>query len=443
MPITRIITDLAEARKTVLKRTPLGSEEVPAPVAARIREVFGTDLTPGEVVDRILADVRADGDSALARYLQHFDGAVPEPLEVSAGEIAAARDAIDESLWEVLQQAATRIAAYHERQRRNSWMDFDTGLGEMVRPLQRVGIYSPGTDRVYPSSVLMSVVPARVAGVEEIILATPCRPDGSVHPLKLAATAVAGVHRVFKISGAQAIAALAFGTTQVPKVDKILGPGNIFVILAKKKVYGHVGIDQLPGPTETLIVADAAADPAEAAADLLAQAEHDFLATPLLITDSAALAARVEKELAAQLADLPRQEEAAYSLLHNGGIVVVDDLETAIDAASDYAPEHLCLLTQEPWQWVGKVRNAGGIFVGSASPEVLGDYIAGPSHIMPVGGTARFSSPLTVQEFYKSTSIVALDPKTAATIAEPAAALAEAEGFFAHAQAARRRAQQT
>ena len=443
MPVTRIVTDLAEAQETVLKRTPLGSEEVPAPVAARIREVFGADLTPGEVVDRILADVQAEGDTALARYLQHFDGVAPEPFEVSPEEIAAAREHVDNALWEVLELAATRIAAYHERQRRNSWMDFDSGLGEMIRPLQRVGIYSPGTERVYPSSVLMSAVPARVAGVEEIILATPCRPDGSVHPLKVAAAAVAGVHRIFKISGAQAVAALAFGTTQVPKVDKILGPGNIFVILAKQRVYGQVGIDQLPGPTETVIVADAAADPAEAAADLLAQAEHDFLATPLLITDSAALAARVEQELAAQLANLPRQEEAAYSLLHNGGIVVVDDLETAVDAASDFAPEHLCLLTQEPWQWVGKIRNAGGIFVGSASPEVLGDYIAGPSHIMPVGGTARFSSPLTVQEFYKSTSIVALDPETAAAIAEPAAALAEAEGFFAHAQAARRRAQQT
>ena len=443
MPVTRIFTDLAEAQETVLKRTPLGSEEMPAPVAARIREVFGADLTPGQVVDRILADVQAEGDTALARYLQHFDGVVPEPLEVSPEEIAAAREHVDDALWDVLELAAARIAAYHERQRRNSWMDFAAGLGEMVRPLQRVGLYSPGTERVYPSSVLMSAVPARVAGVEEIILATPCRPDGSVHPLKVAAAAVAGVHRIFKISGAQAVAALAFGTAQVPRVDKILGPGNIFVILAKQRVYGQVGIDQLPGPTETVIVADAAADPAEAAADLLAQAEHDFLATPLLITDSAALAARVEHELAAQLANLPRQEEAAYSLLHNGGIVVVDDLETAVDAASAFAPEHLCLLTEEPWQWVGKIRNAGGIFVGSASPEVLGDYIAGPSHIMPVGGTARFSSPLTVQEFYKSTSIVALDPETAAAIAEPAAALAEAEGFFAHAQAARRRAQQT
>lgn len=442
MPVTRIITDLAEAQETVLKRKPLGDEELPAPVAARIREVFGADLTPGEVVDRILADVRTEGDTALARYIQHFDGVVPEPLEVTPEEIAAARAEIDESLLQVLELAEARIAAYHERQRRNSWMDFESGLGEMVRPMQRVGIYSPGTERVYPSSVLMSVVPARVAGVAEIILATPCRPDGSVHPLKLAAAAVAGVHRVFKISGAQAIAALAFGTAQVPKVDKILGPGNIFVILAKQKVYGQVGIDQLPGPTETLIVADAHADPAEVAADLLAQAEHDFLATPLLITDSNALAARVEQELAAQLAALPRREEAAYSLLHNGGIVVVRDLESAIDAASEYAPEHLCLLTQEPWQWVGKIRNAGGIFVGSASPEVLGDYIAGPSHVMPVGGTARFSSPLTVQEFYKSTSIVALDPETAAAIAEPAAALAEAEGFVAHAQAARRRARQ-
>ena len=442
MPVTRIITDFAEAQATVLKRRPLGSEEIPEPVAARIREVFGADLTPGEVVDRILADVQAEGDAALGRYIQRFDGVVPEPLEVAPAEIAAARAEIDESLLQVLELADARIAAYHERQRRNSWMDFEAGLGEMVRPLQRVGIYSPGTERVYPSSVLMSVVPARVAGVEEIVLATPCRPDGSVHPLKLAAAEVAGVHRVFKISGAQAIAALAFGTAQVPKVDKILGPGNIFVILAKQKVYGQVGIDQLPGPTETLIVADAYADPAEVAADLLAQAEHDFLATPLLITDSAALAARVEQALAAQLAALPRREEAAYSLKHNGGIVVVADLQTAIDAASEYAPEHLCLLTQEPWQWVGNVRNAGGIFVGSASPEVLGDYIAGPSHVMPVGGTARFSSPITVQEFYKSTSIVALDSKTAAAIAEPAAALAEAEGFYAHAQAARRRTRQ-
>lgn len=442
MPVTRIITDFAEAQATVLKRRPLGSEEIPAPVAARIREVFGADLTPGEVVDRILADVQTEGDAALGRYIQHFDGVVPEPLEVPAAEIAAARAEIDESLLQVLELAEARIAAYHERQRRNSWMDFEAGLGEVVRPLQRVGIYSPGTERVYPSSVLMSVVPARVAGVEEIVLATPCRADGSVHPLKLAAAAVAGVHRVFKISGAQAIGALAFGTAHVPKVDKILGPGNIFVILAKQKVYGQVGIDQLPGPTETLIVADAHADPAEVAADLLAQAEHDFLATPLLITDSAALAARVEQELAAQLAALPRREEAAYSLEHNGGIVVFADLQTAIDAASEYAPEHLCLLTQEPWQWVGYVRNAGGIFVGSASPEVLGDYIAGPSHVMPVGGTARFSSPITVQEFYKSTSIVALDSKTAAAIAEPAAALAEAEGFVAHAQAARRRTRQ-
>lgn len=442
MPVTRIITDLAEARKTVLKRTSLGGEDMPAAVAARIRAVFGEDLTPGEVVDRILADVQAEGDVALTRYLQHFDGAVPDPLEVSADEIAAAKQQIDDSLVDVLEQAATRIAAYHKRQRRNSWLDFDSGLGEVVRPLQRVGIYSPGTERVYPSSVLMSVVPARVAGVEEVILATPCRPDGSVHPLKLAAAAVAGVHRVFKISGAQAIGALAFGTAQVPKVDKILGPGNIFVILAKQRVFGHVGIDQLPGPTETLIVADAHADPAEVAADLLAQAEHDFLATPLLITNSAALAERVERELATQLATLPRQEEAAYSLQHNGGIVVVDDLATAIEEASKFAPEHLCLLTQEPWQWVGKIRNAGGIFVGSASPEVLGDYVAGPSHIMPVGGTARFSSPLTVNEFYKTTSVVALDAETAAEIAESAATLAEAEGFHAHARAARRRAQQ-
>ena len=440
MPVTRIITDLAEARKTVLKRAPLGDEALPAPVAARIREVFGADLSAGEVVGRILADVRAEGDAALVRYMRHFDGVAPEPLEVTPTEIAAAQGEVDDSLLQVLEQAAARIGAYHERQRRNSWLDFETGLGEMVRPLERVGIYSPGTERVYPSSVLMSVVPARVAGVEEIILATPCRADGSVHPLKLAAAAIAGVHRVFRISGAQAIAALACGTAQVPKVDKILGPGNIFVILAKQRVYGQVGIDQLPGPTETLIVADAAADPAEVAADLLAQAEHDMLATPLLVTDSADLAARVEQELAAQLAALPRQEEAAYSLLHNGGIVVAPDLETAIDEASEYAPEHLCLLTREPWQWVGRVRNAGGVFVGSASPEVLGDYIAGPSHIMPVGGTARFSSPLTVQEFYKSTSIVALDPKTAAAIAEPAARLAEAEGFVAHARAARRRA---
>ena len=440
MPVTRTITDIAEARRTVLKRTPLGDEALPAPVAARIRDVFGKDLPPGAVVDRILADVRAEGDAALLRYMRHFDGAAPEPLEVPAAEIAAARDRIDPALLGVLEQAAARIGAYHEKQRRNSWLDFETGLGEMVRPLQRVGIYSPGTERVYPSSVLMSVVPARVAGVEEIILATPCRADGSVHPLKLAAAAVAGAQRVFRISGAQAIAALALGTAHVPKVDKILGPGNLFVILAKQKVYGQVGIDQLPGPTETLIIADAAADPAEVAADLLAQAEHDLLATPLLITDCADLAARVEQELAAQLAALPRQQEAAYSLTHNGGIVVAPDLATAVALASEYAPEHLCLLTREPWQWVGKVRNAGGVFVGSASPEVLGDYIAGPSHVMPVGGTARFSSPLTVQEFYKSTSIVALDPQTAAEIAEPAARLAEAEGFHAHARAARRRA---
>jgi len=308
-----------------------------------------------------------------------------------------------------------------------------------VRPIARVGIYVPGGTAPLPSSLLMSAIPARVAGVEEVILATP--PDAKEwgNPVILAAAQVARVDRVFALGGAQAIAALAFGTETVPRVDKIVGPGGLFTVLAMRQVFGIVGVAGLPGPTETLLIADDSADPAIVAADLLAQSEHDWLATAILITTSADLADAVAEKIESQLPVLERREIAGHSLAHQGGIIVVGDLETAIELANEFAPEHLCLLTQSPWALVGRVRNAGGIFVGEVPSEALGDYIVGPSHVMPTGGTARFASPLNVTDFLKVTSIFSVDRETMRELAPAAIELAEAEGLTAHAATLRAR----
>jgi histidinol dehydrogenase len=336
---------------------------------------------------------------------------------------------------EAVALAVERVRDFHLRQKQNSWFDFETGLGILLRPLERVGLYVPGGTACYPSTVLMTAIPARVAGVGEVILSTPPRRDGSIPPPTLVAADMAKVDRIFKLGGAQAIAALALGTESVPKVDKICGPGNIFVTLAKKKVYGMVDIDGLHGPTETLLVADDSAEAKFLAADLLAQAEHDEAAAAILITTSSELAEEVAETIERQLARLERRDIARESLRQKGGIIVVQDMQQAIGLVNHYAPEHLCLIVRNPWSYLGQIHHAGGIFVGMDSPEVLGDYIAGPSHVMPTGGTARFFSVLGLADFLKVTSLIALDSEALKALGPAAAAIARAEGLTAHARA--------
>ncbi|HET9914230.1 MAG TPA: histidinol dehydrogenase, partial [Anaerolineales bacterium] len=340
-------------------------------------------------------------------------------------------------------QAAKRVEAFHRHQPLTSWFSNDMGgtLGQIIRPIQRVGLYVPGGTAPLPSSVLMSAIPARVAGVKEIVIVTP--PNRSlantavpVDPIILAACAIAGVDEVYLLGGAQAIAALAYGTETIHPVDKIFGPGNLFVTLAKRQVYGVVGIDGLAGPTETVVVADEAANPAWVAADLLAQAEHDLLASAILLTPSQSLIEKVEIEIARQVEERSRAEIITASLENRGGAVLTRDLDEAVQLANEYAPEHLGLSVSDPWRWVEKVNNAGGVFMGEHSFEVLGDYLAGPSHVMPTGGSARFASPLNVWDFVKIVSLVALDESTAQNIGQSAAVIADAEGLDAHGNAA-------
>ncbi len=374
-PIVPIVTGAAAARETLLARRPLEEAVASPDLQASILRLFGEALTPDEVVARIIYDVRATGDEALRHYAQLIDGYAPEPFRVSAERIALAWERTPADLRAALEASAARIEAFHRRQPRNTWLDWDetgSGLGQLVRPLERVGIYAPNGRAPYPSSLLMAAIPARVAGVPQVVVATPPR-DGELNDTILAAAHVAGVTEVYALGGAQAIAALAYGSASVPRVDKILGPGNIFVVLAKRRVYGRVDIDQLPGPTETLLVADETANPAYAAADMLAQAEHDPMATALLITTSPALAEQVEQELRRQIATLERSEIVAGALARQGGIAVVDTLAEALALANEFAPEHLCLLTRAPWELLGQVQNAGGVFLGELSSEALGD----------------------------------------------------------------------
>ncbi len=436
----RIIGSVEEARRTVLARRPLDEVELPATVATRIEQLFGEPLTPSQVVSRIIAAVRTEGDGALYRLTRAIDGVELEGLEVGREVVDAVADGVPAGVMAALETAAKQIEAYHAKQLQNTWVEFGPygALGQVVRPLDRVGIYVPGGRVPYPSSLLMAAIPARVAGVREIFVATPPTPYG-VPAVILAAAKVAKVDRVFQVGGAMAVAAMAYGTQSIPRVDKIVGPGNIFVALAKKQVFGDVGIDQVAGPTETLLIADGSADPATAAADLLAQAEHDPMATPILITDSPELASKVQLEVQRQLTGLSRREIILQSLQKRGAIVLARDLQEAVEAANEFAPEHLCLLTRDPWALLPLVRNAGGVFLGEGSPEVMGDYVAGPSHIMPTGGSARFASPIDVAHFLKRISLIALSEEGFRKLAATAVALAEAEGLTAHANAVRRR----
>ncbi|RIK45412.1 MAG: histidinol dehydrogenase [Chloroflexi bacterium] len=408
---------------------------------AGVQRVFGADLTADEVVRRILADVRQQGDAALRHYTLAIDGVALERLEVTAEELDAAFAAVPTATVEALRYSAERIRRFHERQHVDSWIDFqpEGALGQIIRPLDRVGVYAPGGTAPYPSSLLMVAVPAAVAGVGEVIVCAPPERNGRIAPVTAVAARIAGASRVFKLGGAQAIGAMAYGTESVPKVDKVLGPGNIFVVLAKRQVYGTVAIDALPGPTETLLIADDGADPRLCAADMLAQAEHDPMASAILLTTSVPLAAEVSTELAVQVERLERAAIARESLERNGAIVVVETLEAAFDIANEYAPEHLCLLLRQPWDWVNQVRHAGGIFVGEHSPEVAGDYTAGPSHVMPTGRTARFSSPVNVLDFLKVISVIGLNERGLAQVGPPAMEVARAEGLTAHAAAIEKR----
>ncbi len=401
-------------------------------------EFYGSDLE--SAVRKIVDEVRNRGDAALLDYTLKFDGIKLTCLEISKQQITGAYQEVDKELVSALKLAAERIYSFHFAQRDNIWGKVvGQNLGQLVRSLERVGVYVPGGTACYPSTVLMTAIPARVAGVGEIILVTPPGSNGTVPAPTLVAAAVAGVDRVFCVGGAQAIAALAFGTESVPRVDKICGPGNIFVTLAKKMVYGVVDIDGLQGPSEVLIIADETANPKYCAADLLAQAEHDPLASAILITTSRQLADEVNREVERQLGSLPRQAIAAESLETRGIIAVVSGMDEAIELANLYAPEHLCLMVDSAASYIDKISNAGCIVVGNKSTGVLGDYVAGPSHVLPTGGTARFSSPLNVGDFIKLINLVTVGEASLKQLAEAASTIARAEGFEAHARAVEKR----
>lgn len=435
------IVDWQEALRTLLRRSPgAWFEEVPRPVLDHIHRTFGEPLTPEQAVARILRDVRERGDEALRDWTAVLDGVVLDALEVPRADWEAAWEALPARLRDALTLAADRIRRFHAEQPVASWFTDRLGgrMGQRVVPLDRVGVYVPGGTAPLPSSLLMAVIPARVAGVREVIVCTPPdRRTGEVAPVTLAAAHIAEADRLFRVGGAQAVAAMAFGTESVPRVDKIVGAGGLFTTLAKRQVYGIVGLDGVYGPTETVIVADDSADPCWVAADLLAQAEHDVLATAILLTPSRALAEAVRAEVDRQLEALGRADVARAALAARGGIILTPDLETAVRLADEFAPEHLCISVRNPADWIESVRHAGGLFLGEHSFEVLGDYVAGPSHVMPTGGTARFASPLNVLDFVKVISVVALDPGTARAIGPAAADLAEAETLTAHACAAR------
>ena len=437
-------SEIGEAAVSRLLQKPSFDEvELSPKIRAANKETFGRDMTAAELVAQIVHDVRLEGDKAVLRYTKLIDKVDCDikDLLVTDEEFAAAEKQADPAVVESLKKAAENVRRYHEEQKPNSWMTYrehGSLLGQSLIPLDRVGIYVPGGTAAYPSSVIMNAMPAVVAGVGEIIMMVPPK-NGAINPYVLIAARLAGVQKIYKIGGAQAIAAMAFGTESIPRVDKITGPGNIFVTLAKKEVYGHVDIDMLAGPSEILIVADDSADPVYTAADMLSQAEHDPLASSLVITDSETLARQVALEAESQLQKLPRQEIARASIERNGLIVIADDMAQALRFANTSAPEHLELLTREPFKLLPEIRHAGAVFLGAYSPEPLGDYFAGPNHVLPTGGTARYYSVLNVETFMKRTSLISYSQEALAAVSDDIIRLAETEGLEAHANAIRLR----
>lgn len=408
----------------------------------KIEATFGRKMTAQEVVEEIVTAIRKEGNEAVFRYTKMIDGAelTAESMEVSEAEFDAAMVKADPLVVDSIRKAIDNVRSFHEEQMPKSWITYrENGamLGQNVLPIERVGIYVPGGTASYPSSVIMNAVPAKVAGVSEIVMTVPPARDGSVNEYVLVAARLAGVTRVFKLGGAQAVGALAFGTETVPKVDKITGPGNIFVTLAKKAVYGHTDIDMLAGPSEILILADASADPAYVAADMLSQAEHDVLASSMVITTCGELIPQIEDEIERQLSELPRQDIARASLAKNGMIVLAASREEAAQLANICAPEHLEVLMKDPFMMLPLLKNAGSIFLGAYSSEPLGDYLAGTNHVLPTGGTARFYSALNVETFMKKTGIIAYTQEALSSVSDDIIRLAEAEGLKAHANAIR------
>ena len=388
------------------------------------------------VVAEIIRTVRADGDRALLAYTKKFEGADLTALEVTSEETEAALRTVDPAFLGVLERAAANIRAFHEKQVRTGFRMESEGklLGQRVLPIERVGLCVPGGRTPLSSTVLMDAIPAKIAGCALLCMVTPPRADGTVDPSLLAAARIAGVDRIFKLGGAQAVAALAWGTESVPRVDKIVGPGGAFVAEAKRQVFGRVAIDMVAGPSEVLVVSDGKSDPRFVAADLLSQAEHDKLAAAILVTDSPALAAAVQREIEAQLPLLAREEIARASIDKNGKIIVTDDLRTALDVANEIAPEHLELCVDDPERWLGAVRNAGSVFLGRSTPEALGDYYAGANHTLPTSGAARFSSPLSVDDFVKKTQFIGYSADALAAASADIARFAETEGLTGHAR---------
>jgi histidinol dehydrogenase len=430
-----VIKGVQNAENVLVRIDPLDLDSLPESILARTEEAFGKGVTPLQSVNQMLDDVRKDGDSAVLRYAKLLDGSDLEEFSVTKKQMTQARDSISKELRESLELAAERIRNFHRSTMPDQWVDRNQGLGELIRPLERVGLYAPGGSAAYPSTVLMTAVPAKVAGVREVILCTPPQRGESLNPAVIVAAEIAGVDNLYQVGGVPAIAAMAFGTKSVPKVDKICGPGNIFVSYAKKLVQGSVDIDGVFGPTETIVLADESANASFCAADLIAQAEHDPLATAILITNSQRLIAETEAEVDRMLATQARGDVAKAALDRQGKVVLVDSLEEAVDLVNRIAPEHLCLLLDDPWSWVDKIKHAGGLFLGEYSPEVMGDYIAGPSHVMPTGGTARFGSALSVHHFLRTMPVVGLTPTEFQKLGTAAVHIADAEGLSGHASA--------
>ncbi|MBQ4340812.1 MAG: histidinol dehydrogenase [Firmicutes bacterium] len=392
-----------------------------------------------DIVTSIIEDVKVNKDAALKAYCKKFDGADLDDLEVSEGEIREAFEAVDPEFLDILKEAAENINEFHKKQVRNNFVitrKDGVVMGQRVLPIEKAGLYVPGGTAAYPSTVLMDSIPAKIAGCSEIVIVTPPGKDGKINPVILAAAKIAGVDRIFKVGGAQAIAALAYGTETIPKVDKIVGPGNAFVAEAKKQVFGMVSIDMIAGPSEILVVADKTCNPAYLAADLLSQAEHDKLASAVLVTDSMELAEKVRDQLEVQIPLLPRKDIARESIDKNGKIIVADDLMQAIEISNEIAPEHLELCMDDPFEYLDKVKHAGSVFMGKYCPEALGDYFSGANHTLPTSGTARFSSPLSVDDFVKKSQFTYYTKKALRKDAEKIAYFAEKEGLSAHARSA-------
>ena len=391
------------------------------------------------IVSDIIANVRKNGDKALFEYCEKFDPAKLDSLLVTQEEIQEAVACVEPRFLEILRKAAENIRNFHQRQVRNSFIINDQNgivIGQKIIPVDRAGLYVPGGTAAYPSTVLMDSIPAKIAGCREVVMVTPPSADGKINPVILAAASIAGIDKIYKLGGAQAIAALAYGTESIPKVDKIVGPGNAFVAEAKKQVYGTVSIDMIAGPSEILIVADGATNPRHAAADLLSQAEHDKMASAVLVTDSMELAQAVQAQIEEQIPQLLRADIARASIDNNGKIIVADNLDKAIDIANEIAPEHLELLVDNPFDYLDRIRHAGSVFMGRNCPEALGDYFAGPNHTLPTSGTARFSSPLSVDDFVKKTQYTYYTADALAKVAEDVAFFATQEGLTAHAKSA-------